>query len=188
MPETFNVDLANPVEIQAKMPEIKQFYAERREALKALEGQVELLRRIIGEKPSPGASSTPARSRPKKARQKRGMNAPGQDRAVKALEHANRPMGPTTLFKYMGINGLDAPKDANALGSNLWSAWKAGRIMKASNGVYQPLDGSGKTTIDGPLTDYDFAAEQGFPTPAPVPADERRGDAFRVMTSAIGSR
>jgi hypothetical protein len=171
MPATFNIDLANPDEIQARMPELKQFYAEQRTALKTLEGQVELLRRLVGDKPQAASKSTGAtRTRTKKAaRPKRGVKAPGQDRAVNALEHAGRPMGPTTLHRYMIANGLDAPKDANALGSNLWSAWKAGRIMKASNGVYQPLDGSGETTIDGPLTDYDFAAEQGLPVPAQLP-------------------
>src|ERR1700689_5390870 len=172
MPATFNVDLANPDEIQARMPELKQFYAEQRAALKTLEGQVELLRRLVGDKPPAASKSTGAtRTRTKAApRPKRaGIKAAGQDRAVNALEHAGRPMGPTTLYKYMIANGLDAPKDANALGSNLWSAWKAGRIMKASNGIYQSLDGSGETTIDGPLTDYDFAVEQGFPVPAQLP-------------------
>jgi hypothetical protein len=178
MPATFNIDLANPDEIQARMPELKQFYAEQRAALKTLEGQVELLRRLVGDKPPAASTSTGAtRSRAKKAaRPKRaGFKAPGQDRAVKALEHAGRPMGPTTLYKYMIANGLDAPKDANALGSNLWSAWKAGRIMKASNGVYQPLDGSGATMIEGPLTDYDFAAEQGFPAPTQLPHSDSGG-------------
>jgi hypothetical protein len=178
MPATFNIDLANPAEIQERMPELKQFYAEQRAALKTLEGQVELLRRLVGDKPQTASTSTgTTRTRTKKtARTKRaGFKAPGQDRAVKALEHAGRPMGPTTLYKYMLANGLDAPKDANALGSNLWSAWKAGRIMKASNGVYQPLDGSGATTIDGPLTDYDFAAEQGFPAPAQLPRSDSGG-------------
>jgi hypothetical protein len=178
MAEPFNVDLANPDEIQSKMPEIKQLYAERREALKALENQVELLRRLVGEKPPSAATASGAsRARAKKAaRPKRaGINAPSQDRAVKGLEHAGRPMGPTTLYRYMVANNLDVPKDANALGSNLWSAWRAGRIMKATNGVYQPLDGSGETTVDGPLTDYDFAAEQGFPVPAQLPHSNSGG-------------
>lgn len=178
MPATFNIDLANPDEIQERMPELKQFYAEQRAALRTLEGQVELLRRLVGEKaPASGTATNGTRTRGKKpARTNRaGINAPGQDRAVKALEHAGRPMGPTTLYRYMLANGLDAPKHANALGSNLWSAWKAGRIMKASNGVYQPLDGTGKTTIDGPLTDYDFAAEQGFPVPAQLPQIPHHG-------------
>jgi hypothetical protein len=173
MPQPFNIDLANPDEVEAKMPEIKQLYAERRAALKTLENQVELLRRLVGEKPPSSATASGASSRPRAKRATRnkraGIKAPGQDRAVKALEHAGRPMGPTTLFKYMIANGLDAPRDSNSLGSNLWSAWKAGRIMKASNGVYQALDGSGRTTIDGPLTDYDFAAEQGFPVPSQLP-------------------
>jgi hypothetical protein len=37
--------------------------------------------------------------------------------------------------------------------------------MRAPNGVYTPLDGSGKTEWDRPLTDYYYAAEQGFPIP-----------------------
>jgi hypothetical protein len=40
---------------------------------------------------------------------------------------------------------------------------RSGRIMRAPNGVYTPLDGSGKTEWDRPLTDY--AAEQGCPIP-----------------------
>jgi hypothetical protein len=61
--------------------------------------------------------------------------------------------------------GMEVPKDAGVLGTNLWDAWKAGRIMKAPNGVYTPLDGSGNTEWDRPLTDYYYAAEQGFPIP-----------------------
>ncbi len=54
---------------------------------------------------------------------------------------------------------MNAPTNAAALGTNL-----CGRIMRASNGVYTPLDGSGKTEWDRPLTYY-YAAEQGFPIP-----------------------
>jgi hypothetical protein len=42
---------------------------------------------------------------------------------------------------------------------------EAGRIMKAPNGVYTPLDGSSKTEHDHPLTDCYFASEQGLPVP-----------------------
>ena len=77
-------------------------------------------------------------------------------------------MGPTSLFKFMVAKGMDAPKDANALGSNLWSAWKAGRIMKAPNGVYTLLDDSGRTEHDHPINDYDEVGAQGFPTPSPA--------------------
>lgn len=33
----------------------------------------------------------------------------------------------------------------------------------------QTLDGSGNTEVDRPLTDYYYAAEQGFPTPGSWP-------------------
>jgi hypothetical protein len=74
-------------------------------------------------------------------------------------------MGPTSLYKFMIANKLDAPKDAGVLGANLWDAWKAGRIMRAPNGVYTPLDGTGRIEWDRPLADYYYAAEQGLPTP-----------------------
>ena len=47
-------------------------------------------------------------------------------------------MGPTSLLTFMRENEMDAPRDANTLGSNLWSAWKAGRIVRSANGVYRP--------------------------------------------------
>ena len=65
--------------------------------------------------------------------------------------------------------GLEAPKDAGLLGTNLHDAWKAGRIMRAPNGVYTPLDGSGNLEWDRPLTDYYYAAEMGFPIPSAWP-------------------
>jgi hypothetical protein len=69
----------------------------------------------------------------------------------------------------MTERGMDVPKDAGVLGTNLWDAWKAGRIMRAPNGVYTPLDGSGSTEWDRPLTDYYYAAERGFPVPGSWP-------------------
>jgi hypothetical protein len=43
-----------------------------------------------------------------------------------------------------------------------------------------PLDGSGKTEIGRPLTDYYYAAEQGFPVPGSWPPQSR---APRLATS-----
>jgi hypothetical protein len=42
---------------------------------------------------------------------------------------------------------MDRPKDAALLGTNLWDARQAGRIMRAPNGVYTPLDGSGQNRL-----------------------------------------
>ena len=68
---------------------------------------------------------------------------------------------------------MNTPKNIGALGTNLYDAWRAGRIMRATNGVYIPLDGSGKTEVDRPLTDYYYAAEQGFPVPSIGPPQRR---------------
>ena len=97
--------------------------------------------------------------------------SPGdQDRAVQALEDAanslnDTAVGPTSLYKFMVARGMEVPRDARMLAATLRDAWRAGRIMRAPNGVYTPLDGSGKTEWDRPLTDYYVAAEQGLPLP-----------------------
>ena len=76
-------------------------------------------------------------------------------------------MSPTgSLYNFMKEQGMETPKDAAVLGTNLWDAWKARRVVRQPNGVYTPLDGSGKTGNGRRLpTDYYYAAEQGFPIP-----------------------
>jgi hypothetical protein len=172
---SFQIDLSDPSSIAARLPELEQLYNEKLEAQQALHGEIEYLRRLLAhasgvsrgriqQVPMPGASED--------GRQRRRRLAPAQDRAARALEQASAELGgsalgPTSLHKYMLDKGLDAPKDAGVLGTNLYDAWRAGRIMRAPNGVYTPLDGSGRRDWDGPLTDYYYAAEMGFPIPAP---------------------
>jgi hypothetical protein len=170
----FKVDLSNPEEVAAKMPELLNLYEAKLREQQLLNEQVELLRRLVGhasavargrvndtEQQTEGRATEPARRR---------RAAPAQDRAIEALNLASNALGgtavgPTSLFKFMEERGMDRPKDAALLGTNLWDAWQAGRIMRAPNGVYTPLDGSGNTEWDRPLTDYYFAAERGFPIP-----------------------
>jgi hypothetical protein len=178
--EDFNIDLSNPEEVAAKMPMLLRLYEEKLQEQKKLNQQVELLRRVVGH---PGAI---ARSRAQSAEQTtpsrpsqqplRRRVAPAQDLAVKALERAydelgGTAMGPTSLYKFMKERGMEAPKNPSALGANLYDAWKAGRIMRATNSVYVPLDGTGKTDVGRPLTDYYYAKEQGFPVPGSWPPD-----------------
>jgi hypothetical protein len=113
-----------------------------------------------------GRTSTTRSDQPRRRRA-----SPAQDRAVEALKRASAALagtavGPTSLHKYMLENGLEAPKDATALGTNLWDAWRAGRIRRAPNSVYLPLDNTGRTEVDYPLTDYYYAIEQGMSGPA----------------------
>ncbi len=94
---------------------------------------------------------------------------------VAALEQAAQAMGGTavgsaSLFKFMVERGMEVPKDAGALATTLRVAWKAGLIMRAPNGVYTPLDGTGKTEWDRPLSDYYVAAQYGFPLPNSWPS------------------
>ncbi len=176
-----NIDLSNSEEVAAKMPQLQRLYEEKLQEQKLLNQQVELLRRVVGH---PAALS---RGRIQPARQHHSQPseqaltrraAPAQELAVAALERAydelgGTAMGPTSLFKFMEERGMKTPQNAGVLGTNLYDAWKAGRIMKATNGVYVPLDGSGSTEVGRPLTDYYFAAEQGLPVPSSRPTQRR---------------
>jgi hypothetical protein len=159
--DPLKIDLSNPAEVAERMPEIERLYEEKMRERDLLNKQIELLSRLIGAAVAPSdAEITPGSSA---ARRRRA--APAQERAVSALEMARFPMSPVSLHKFMLEKGLDAPKESSLLGVNLYDAWKAGRVMRAPNGVYAPLDGTGKTTVDRPLADYYYAAEHGFPTP-----------------------
>lgn len=172
----FNVDLSNPETVVAKMPELLRLYEEKLREQKTLNDQVELLRQLVGH------ASAISRGRIQASEQGHGQPsgqarrrraAPAQDRAVEALKQASDALGgtavgPTSLYKFMVEKGMEV-KDASVLGTNLYDAWKAGRIMRAPNGVYTPLDGSGNTEHNHPLSDYYYAAEQGFPIPGSWP-------------------
>ncbi len=182
MASDLNIDLSNPEEVAAKMPQVLRLYEEKLQEQKLLNQQVELLRRVVGH---PAALS---RVRGQTSRQVQGRApdqplrrraAPAQDLAVAALERAydelgGTAMGPTSLFKFMKERNMKTPPNVSVLGTNLYDAWKAGRIMKATNSVYVPLDGTEKTEVGRPLTDYYYAAEQGFPVPGSWPPQRRR--------------
>lgn len=172
---SFDIDWSDPNAVAARLHELEQLYARKLAEQQELHAQLEYLRRLLAH--ASGVSRgrmQPATTAPVAGdrQQRRRRAAPAQDRAVQALEQASADLGgtalgPTSLYKYMLEKGLDAPKDAGLLGTNLHDAWRAGRIMRAPNGVYTPLDGTGRSEWDRPLTDYYYAGEMGFPVPAP---------------------
>jgi hypothetical protein len=153
------VNLADPKDIQAKMPEIKRLLANASQELDAIKAQVEMLTRIVGDAPATASASTP---KGRKRRSRTRKAAPSQERAISALVAAGKPMGPASLFRWMESQGLERPSTVAALGSILWAAEKGGRIGKTTNGLYVPPG----FPIDRPLTDYDEAARKGMPAPA----------------------
>jgi hypothetical protein len=175
---SFNIDFSDPDDIAAKLPALRRLYEEKLAEQRTLNEYIEGLRRLLGfasgasrgqVQPRKGSSPTVAEQLAQRKRP-----SPAQDRAVKALEIASTELrgsalGPTSLFKFMQERGMDTPKDAGLLGTNLHDAWKAGKIMRAPNGVYTPLDGTGRSEWDRPLTDYYYAGEMGFPVPGSWP-------------------
>lgn len=166
------IDLTDPKDIAAKMPLIRQLFSEksgeleaRKQELEALKVQVDLLARLVGPQRGSGVARVSGGGSFMVKGGRGGQSSPGQDRAIRALEKAGRPMGPTSLYRFMLAEGMDAPVNANALGANLWSAAKAGRVVKTPNGMYAPVG----TATDRPPTDSDEAACKGFPTPPARP-------------------
>jgi hypothetical protein len=183
------VNLADPKDIRAKMPEIKRILAAARQELDALKEQVEVLARIVGEpsasaqvaesgSDSDSALIKPGRKAPKRPRPQKA--APSQERAVRALEKAGRPMGPASLFRFMEAEGMDRPQSVSALNAVLWAASKAGRVVKTPNGIYAP---PGFPT-DRPLTDYDAAAANGMPVPARLPGPNGFGSSTAALQTS----
>jgi hypothetical protein len=167
---SFAFDTGDPHAIAAHLPELRRTLAAKVRERDQVAEEIHRLQHLIrvggALSRRGGTVSVESSGRPRRRRA-----SPAQDRAVKALEQASAALagtavGPTSLHKYMLEQGLDAPKDATALGTNLWDAWRAGRIRRAPNGVYLPLDESGVTDVDYPVTDYYYAAERGLPVPS----------------------
>ena len=117
-----------------------------------LSANIEELQNVIALAQGVSRRSTGTAASPQPRRRRA---APSQDRAVHDLEEASAALvgtavGPTSLYNYMIEHGLDAPKNATVLGTNLWDAWQTGRIRRAPNGVYLPLDATGKTEVNHP--------------------------------------
>jgi hypothetical protein len=179
---SFDIDLSDPDDVAAKLPALRRLYEEKVAEQRALSEYVEHLRRLLGfasgasrgrVAPHSGALPTVV---DQLSRRKRA--SPAQDRAVKALEIASAELGgsalgPTSLYKFMREKGMDVPKNAGLLGTNLHDAWTAGKIMRAPNGVYTPLDGTGRSEWERPLTDYYYAGEMGFPVPGSWPPAQK---------------
>jgi hypothetical protein len=167
---SFDSYLGDPRELSSHLRELRAALsgkqAERDQISEDIRRLEELILNAEGVSRRNGRSSMTRSEQPRRRRA-----SPAQDRAVDALKQASAALagtavGPTSLHKYMVNNGLEAPKDATALGTNLWDAWRAGRIRRAPNGVYLPLDNTGRTEVDYPLTDYYYAIEQGMSGPA----------------------
>lgn len=138
--QSLPVDLADPREVQEKLPQIKALLEAKRVELKELTAQVHLLARLVGEAPLARERKTAARRAAGVSTRIRAHRAsPAQDRAVEGLERAGEPMGPTALYDFMTVAGMDAPKSSDALGASLWAAANAGRIHKWPSGLYAPL-------------------------------------------------
>jgi hypothetical protein len=173
--DQIKVNVADPKDIEAKMPQVRALLEKKRAELEELQAQVKVLDRIVGKEPASAAANGQA---PKASRK---TVAPSQERAIQALEKAGRPMGPTSLYEFMQREGMTPlPRDANALGASLWAAAKAKRIGKAPNGVYVPPG----MPADRPLTDYDAAAANGMPVPAQLPGPNGSGSSTAVLQAS----
>lgn len=137
--DTLSVDLDDPQDIREKLPRVRERHAEKQRELEALQAEVrwwshqaDSLAERIGEKSSAPASTDAPLQRA----------APAQERAIMALEKADRPMGPSALYRFMVGEGLEA-KNPNAVGANLWAAAKANRVKRTPDGRYVPLSWKG---------------------------------------------
>jgi hypothetical protein len=133
----FAFDIMDPRALAARLPELRSVLAAKVGEHDQLGAEIQELEDLIqvGEGLSRGGGRASVTAEPGRPRRRRA--SPAQDRAVQALERASTDLagtavGPTSLYKYMVERGVPAPKDATVLGTNLWDAWRAGRIRRSS--------------------------------------------------------
>jgi hypothetical protein len=140
---TLTIDIANPEDIRGKLLQAQALYDEKRKQLDQLRVELEWLYRLIEslavmvDRPVSGAQLlplAPARNAGSDTTGKR--DAPAQEAAIEALRRAGRSIGPAALFRFMQEAGMEGPPNSNALGVALWTAAKAGLIVKTDDGLY----------------------------------------------------
>lgn len=154
--ESFSINPFDPSDVRSKLPEMRRQLAAKRQALETLGDQVRGLSDLIEHLARVAGSSTQATSATG-SRDTPRATAPGQARAVAALERADKPMKPAVLFEFMRTEKMDAPKTSAALNASLWAAAKAGRVKSLGQGMYAPLSWQPDTTN----TDYKLASSNG---------------------------
>lgn len=129
---TLHVDLTDPDDLAAKMPEIRDLLAAKRSELLVLQEQVALMQRQIRFLHGLAGDGDRQNSR---SRTESGVHLrPAQDRVVNALAAAGRPMTPSALLAFMREQGMDAPARVTNVDGNLRDAAKAGRVRKTPAG------------------------------------------------------
>ena len=168
---TFAFDTSDPQVVGAHLAELRSALAAKLGERDQLSVEIQQLQDLI--RVGEGLSRRGGRiaASPGLRQQRRRREAPAQDRAVRALEQASADRrelrsAPPRFTSTWSSAACLSPKDPTVLGTDLWDAWRAGRIRRATNGVYLPLDHTGATEVDYPLTDYYYAAEQGLPVPS----------------------
>jgi hypothetical protein len=136
--ETFSVNPFDPSDVRSKLPEMRRQLAAERQELEALGERVRGLSDLIEHLALVAGSSAHPTSATGNGDTSHAT-APGQARAVAALERADKPMKPAALFEFMRTEKMPAPKTSAALNASLWAAAKAGRVKRLGQGMYAPL-------------------------------------------------
>lgn len=157
------IDIANPEDIRRKLPQVRALYNAKHKEFDQLAAQLEGLKHLIESLTAivgqPATSPAPPVPTP---RVSANGKAPAREAAIEALRRAGQPMGPTALYRFMGESGMDVPANSNALGASLWTAARAGQIVKTGDGRYAMR----------PITDYSELADTSFSAPAGVHAQQ----------------
>ncbi len=161
------IDIANPADIQRQMPRIAALYNRKAQELQRLSSELQALGHLIdslramAETPqiageaSGNSGATVTVTSGGDATANGSAKAPARAVALDALRRAGRPMGPAALYRFMADEGMPVPANANALGATLWTAAKAGELVRTDDRRYALR----------PVTDYSKIPDE-FPRPS----------------------
>jgi hypothetical protein len=137
-----NINLADPEDIKAKLPEVERVVAAKHKDWQTWESLASNLARAAGVKRKT-ASGSPIRKvlrfadQPKRASKPKAPST--QTLAVKVIEEAHAAMDVGQVAEKL-LEVMDSPVKKDTVGWALWKAEEEGQLQRVKKGVYAPLD------------------------------------------------
>lgn len=124
------VDLADPDDLRAKVAEAEEIWAQKRQLLREVEGEVKYWEELVASLKRLGGTTAggdvAGSNRP----------SPAQDAVVEIVEREGRPMRPIEVTRRLREEGQDV-KNA-AVNAALYAAAEAGRLRRPGERQYAP--------------------------------------------------
>jgi hypothetical protein len=129
----FNVDLANPADIKAKISEAEEIFSSKQAAARRAREEADRWRELV-DSLKRLAGGTDPKGRPRVIVRR----SPMQDAVVRVVEEEDRAMRPIEVTQRLKEQGRKVASNA-AVNTALYAAVEAGRLRRPGERQYAPL-------------------------------------------------